>query len=166
MLFDPNWKPQTDATPVIKRKGLTKSEIDALLWVREGLKSGQITNKQFQMDNSINVKRGCGTVGCVAGWMGMYQLVEEEGLTPRQINKRIHDAEETEAGTLPEVKKLLDKKKFESLFYMRQFYPNSRGNPPTAAQGVEAIDRFLAGEKSPWGLLPGNEEAWRGSIFV
>lgn len=138
MLFDPKWTPKIPAPP-IKRKNLTKREIELLLRVREGLLDGTISKRQFQMDMVADVHTRCGTVGCIAGWMGVFEMVDD-GISPSQIKKHIFAQSSRYFSRV-------GASKFHALFH--GFFRD--GDDEIGPQdGIKAIDRFLVKE-DPWG---------------
>lgn len=151
MLYDPKWKPKDEV--VILRDDLSKSEIWALLRVREALKSGEISAKHFQMDTTFD-KQSCGTVGCIGGWMGIFTALKK-GFSEAEI----HDSRKLDA---------VDRENLERCFlpieedpdgiYSTLFYPMTVpgrckyniGRKATPQDGVNAIENFLRGETYPW----------------
>lgn len=136
MLYDPNWQPG----PIIRRTDLTKAEIDSLLRVREALVTGKISARRFRMDTVIGTVPHCGTVGCIAGWMGIFAM-SDDNMSAKQIGKVTNPHS-------PVWKKKyfmhLDENKFGALFYGNI----SKKIKPKDA--IKAIDNFFAGKRWPW----------------
>lgn len=161
MLYDPNWKPKTDEKTdevVIKRDDLTKDELWGLLRVREALKSGVITAKQFEMDRTFG-QTHCGTVGCIGGWMGTF-LALRDGIDMESVHDYFDANNQPPRATLKKLKACfapIDSAalggKFHHLFYPEPVYEETQyyfGMKATPEDGIKAIDNFLAGERFPW----------------
>lgn len=141
MLYDPNWKSKD---PVVKRTDLTERELRTLLRVREGLLSGAITPTQFRMDTLLETKTACGTMGCIAGWMSYFAMVEDDVVPNTDYF----------GANAVYFKHYFQERKFKQLFapFTDQHghgfdYANDEATPE---MGIRAIDNFLAGDAYPW----------------
>ncbi len=131
---------------------ITEAEFDALLKAREILAQPELpAGYSFNMRTWARFEHECGTACCIGGTMGLLMadafdvviaggtavddLPREQRLVVRGINKH---GPQSDA--------------FDPLF----FPGRGGGNPEahwdkyTAAQGVQAIDEFLAGKRQPW----------------
>ena len=105
--------------------GITEEEHAALIEVRRRIVTGEIPAEGLNMGRS-RIDAGCGTIGCIGGWMGVVMGLSQ-GETRFFVSFK--------APYTP----LLD------LFFR---YPNTPNyNDPDVI--VRQIDRFLAG-KRPW----------------
>lgn len=151
MLYDPNWKPKDEV--VIKRDDLTAAQVKALLRVREALKTGEISRKQFNMDITCDHRQGCGTVGCIGGWMGLFESLDA-GLTMDEIFRKDGKISAKAAEYFAPIHGSWSAANiFYNLFYPHPVPGKTRycfGYKATPKDGIKAIENFLAGEEYPW----------------
>lgn len=120
--------------------GLTQPELDALVRVRGRLSEGKIafaldtstgSGARFNMTFSF-IAQECGTIGCIAGWVG-YDLAGGERYEANRRTDRLLD--NSDGGLW-------------SLFYPDVEY--SRWGSIVPADAVRAIDNFLSTGEPDW----------------
>lgn len=145
---------------------ITDVELTALLAVREALKSGEIKPHNFDMnvwrDDQCETRHdrvvGCGTVGCIGGYMQL-----EKAWGPGNLIASADDFVE------PNMRDTVYSKALYPLFFPphdrrtilgAEFIERDKvmlykeGWDVTPGQAVEAIDSFLSGAQDPWNHLP------------
>lgn len=112
----------------------------ALEVVRDRLKSGEITDAQFDMDHILRRSaEGCGTAGCIAGHAAR-ALIPDCWMPHRLRDPNAPDVDEAVLAlerTVPCAAAL--------------FYDYNSQREVSRHSAIEAIDRALAGDDDPWG---------------
>lgn len=108
------------------RTDLTAEELTYLIRVRTGLETGEITAEMFEMSQIW-----CGTAGCLGGWMGHFKCEDNNDKKHKHLYAFIHE------------------QKFKKLFYPTDW----KMNCATPADGLRAINNFLADKPRPWGFM-------------
>lgn len=137
--------------------GITQPELDALIWVRDGLGNGTFTHADdentrefnennrtgnyFNMNLTCHVNNGgCGTVGCIGGWMWLH-MHRDEVLIVDDVFKPTKKQNVAALDYIGEHERLA-----------RLFYPRNREDWHllTARDTVDAIDNFLNTGNPEW----------------
>lgn len=126
-----------------KQLGITEKERNALLKVRELLAAGVMLHRAdpvpgepthrplFNMGESFD-RWECGQVGCIGGWMAFHMGLDD---ACEYVGGCDGDGDRSDA--------------LHNLFYP----PESKDYCSlTCRQAVNAIDKFLSGQKYPWGI--------------
>jgi hypothetical protein len=119
-----------DRTNYTTRTDLSPEELMLLIRVRTGLETGEIDTKHFVMDTLW-----CGTYGCIGGWMDHYARQNAKGNGDQSGSRHYWT--------------ILNLSKFRPLFYPTAW----KMHVATPADGIQAINNFLAGRSRPWGFM-------------
>lgn len=117
-----------DRTSYSTRTDLTSDELMLLIRVRTGLENETIKARQFVMETTW-----CGTAGCIGGWMDYFNgRYDDRGYLlsnrPRSV---------------------MGEDIFKALFYPSEW----KMKTATPADGIRAINNFLADKAKPWGFM-------------
>lgn len=119
-----------------------------LMQVKQQLLDGTITAEQFKMDITLDMT-GCGTVGCIGGWMMHNDFVSVYERMPTR-----HDSMRLHLRSVVEEAKADDELRGRGLDRLLYQWPDTHLEDAVSVRDAcAAIDQWLNGNNDPWHSL-------------